>query len=242
MNRFGLESLTLDVETRIHRDTWIENADAQVEIRGELRVFKAPRREPIITGVIRTVQGTLAVAGKTFTVQQGQVLFTGGREINPSFDIVAKYQVENYQVLATVTGTAQKPELSLSSIPSLSQSDILSVLVFGKPSSQLTQGQQQGLQQQALSMAGGYAASQLGKAVAQALGLESLGINTAPGGGLGLGTYLTRNLYVSASQESSGTYGHRATMGYYLTPDLELETSTSTTQGNQVTLEWTKEY
>jgi autotransporter translocation and assembly factor TamB len=91
-------------------------------------------------------------------------------------------------------------------------------------------------------MAGGYAASQLGKAVAQALGLESLGINTAPGGGLGLGTYLTRNLYVSASQESSGTYGHRATMGYYLTPDLELETSTSTTQGNQVTLEWTKEY
>jgi len=31
-------------------------------------------------------------------------------------------------------------------------------------------------------------------------------------------------------------------MGYYLTPDLELETSTSTTQGNQVTLEWTREY
>jgi translocation-and-assembly-module (TAM) inner membrane subunit TamB-like protein len=242
MNRFGLENLTLDLDARIHRDTWIENADAQVEIRGKLRVLKTPRHDPIITGEITTVQGTLAVAGKTFTVQQGQVLFTGGQEISPSLDIVAKYQAQNYQVLATVSGTAKKPELSLSSIPSLSQSDILSVLVFGKPSSQLTQGQQQGLQQQALSMAGGYAASQLGKAVAQALGLESLGINTAPGGGLGLGTYLTRNVYVSASQESSGTYGHRATMGYYLTPDLELETSTSTTQGNQVTLEWTREY
>jgi hypothetical protein len=241
-NRFGLENVTLNLETRIHRDTWIENSDAQVEIRGKLHVFKPPRHEPIITGQIMTAQGSLAVAGKTFTVQQGQILFTGGREIDPSLHIVARYETQKYQVLATITGTANKPELTLSSIPTLSQSDILSVLVFGKPSNQLTQGQQQGLQQQALSMAGGYAASQVGKAVAQALGLESLGINVAPGGGLGLGTYLTQSLYVSASQESSGAYGHRATMGYYLMPDLELETSTSTTQGNEVTLEWTKEY
>ena len=65
----------------------------------------------------------------------------------------------------------------------------------------------------------------------------------APGGGLGLGTYLMQEYcYVSASQETAGTYGHQASLGYYITPHLELETSASTTQGNQITLEWTKKY
>ena len=238
----ALPNATFDLETSIHRDTWIDTSDAQVEIKGTIHVIKPPRAQPVITGRIESVRGSMAVAGKTFTIQQGQILFTGGREIDPSLDIVAQYDTQGYQVLATIDGSAKKPELVLSSVPILSQSDILSVLLFGKPSNQLTDGQQKNLEQQALSMAGGYAASQLGKAVAQALGLETLGVNVAPGGGLGLGTYLTQNVYVSASQETGGTYGHRASLGYYITPHLELETSASTTQGNQITLEWSKEY
>ena len=236
------QNSTLKLDTDIHRNTWIDTSDAQVEIKGAIHVFKPPRAQPVITGRIESVRGSMAVAGKTFTIQQGQIMFTGGREIDPSLDIVAQYDTQGYQVLATINGTAKKPELALSSVPILSQSDILSVLLFGKPSNQLTDGQQKNLEQQALSMAGGYAASQLGKAVAQALGLETLGINVAPGGGLGLGTYLMQNVYVSASQEAGGTYGHRASLGYYITPHLELETSASTTQGNQITLEWSKDY
>lgn len=237
-----LPNATLDLETSIHRNTWIDTSDAQVEIKGAIHIFKPPRAQPVITGRIESVRGSMAVAGKTFTIQHGQIMFTGGNEIDPSLDIVAQYDAQGYQVLATIDGTAEKPELVLSSVPTLSQSDILSVLLFGKPSNQLTDGQQKNLEQQALSMAGGYAASQLGKAVAQALGLETLGVNVAPGGGLGLGTYLMQNVYVSASQETAGTYGHRASLGYYITPHLELETSASTTQGNQITLEWSKEY
>jgi len=238
----ALPNATLDLETSIHRNTWIDTSDAQVEIKGAIHISKPPRAQPAITGRIESVRGSMAVAGKTFTIQQGRIMFTGGNEIDPSLDMVAKYDTQGYQVLATIDGTAEKPELVLSSVPTLSQSDILSVLLFGKPSNQLTDGQQKNLEQQALSMAGGYAASQLGKAVAQALGLETLGVNVAPGGGLGLGTYLMQNVYVSASQETAGTYGHRASLGYYITPHLELETSASTTQGNQITLEWSKEY
>jgi hypothetical protein len=48
--------------------------------------------------------------------------------------------------------------------------------------------------------------------------------------------------YVGRASRNKGSYGHRASLGYYITPHLELETSASTTQGNQITLEWSKEY
>src|SRR5208283_806683 len=129
-----------------------------------------------------TVHGTVVVAQRQFDLTRGQIRFTGGHDINPELDIVAQRRVQNYLISVTVGGDANKPTLTLSSIPDLPQADILSVMMFGKPSSQLTGGQQTDLQNQAISMAGGYAASQVGQAVAQALGLGELGVTTGSGG------------------------------------------------------------
>ena len=168
-------------------------------------------------------------------------MFTGGHEINPELEIVAQRRVQNYLLSATVTGTANKPVLTLSSIPELPQADILSVMMFGKTSSNLSGGQQKDLQNQAISMAGGYAASQIGQAVAQSLGLGELGVTTNSGG-VGLGRYLIQNVYVSASQSASNMQDRKAEIQYYLTPSVSLDTSASTNYGNEIKLQWHKDY
>jgi len=237
-------NLAINLDLIIHRNTWIKTADSAAELEGKIHVYKPAHGKPILSGMINTVRGNLTVAGKPFTLSRGQIIFTGGQEIDPSLDLAAQYATSNYDITATITGTIKKPVLALSSTPDLTQADILAVLMFGKPVNQLTAGQQNGLQQEALSMAGGYVAAQVGNSIAQALGLEALGVNVSQSG-VGFGNYLTKDIYVSASQETNPSApGRKASLTYYLPFNLELDTSASTnsTVGNQIELNWKKEY
>jgi translocation and assembly module TamB len=240
----GFKSTALSLDLVIHRDTWIKTAEGAVELQGKVRIYKPSQGNVVLSGAIDTVRGNLSVAGKNFTISRGQITFTGGQDIDPSLDLAADYTAPGYTITASITGTAKKPALTLSSNPTLTQADILAVLMFGKPANQLSSGEQSGLQQQALSMAGGYAAAQVGQSIAEALGLESLGIDMSQTGAIGFGNYLTQNVYVSATQSTTGTPGRGASITYYLTPHLELNTSASTNSsvGNQIELNWKKEY
>lgn len=236
--------VAINLDTTIHRDTWIKTEDSAVELQGKLHLYRSLHGQPSVSGVINGVRGNLVVTGKTFKLSRARITFTGGHQIDPSLDLAAQYTVRPYDITATVTGTAKKPVLALSSTPSLQQADIVSMLMFGKPVNQLTASQQKGLQQQALSMAGGYAASQLGQSIAHALGLQDLGMSVTQQGGVGFGHYVTQDVYISASQEAASTRNNKASVNYYLTPHLELDTSASTNSnvGNQIELNWKKDY
>jgi hypothetical protein len=86
----------------------------------------------------------------------------------------------------------------------LDQADILAVMLFGKPASQLGQGQQVSLQDQALKITCGYAAARISESVTEALGLEELGIDLRDvdysGDRVGYGRSLTDQARVSVSQ------------------------------------------
>ena len=86
------------------------------------------------------------------------------------------------------------------------------------------------------------AASQAGRAIADSLGLEDLGVTTTETGGVGVGRYVTQNIYVSASQETVDPRKRRGSISYYLTPEININTSTSTGHGNQIELQWHKDY
>jgi len=237
----GLDNLAIDLDVAIHRDTWIKTADFAVELEGDVNIRKKRGGDLVLTGTINTVHGTLVVAQHQFELTRGQIMFTGGHEIDPDLHIVAQCRVQSYLLSATIDGTANKPTLTLSSIPDLTQADILSVMMFGKTSNDLSGGQQKALQNQAVSMAGGYAASKIGQAVAQSLGLGELGVTTNSSG-VGFGRYLTKDIYVSASQSASNMQDRKAQIQYYLTPSVSLDSSASTNYGNEIKLQWHKDY
>jgi autotransporter translocation and assembly factor TamB len=234
-------NIAIDMTVVIDRNTWIKTPDFAVELQGRLHVHKKLGGEPSIYGTINTVRGTVVVASNQFDLTRGEINFIGGQEINPQLMIVAQRRVQTYTVSVTVSGTANKPTITLSSIPDLPQADILSVMMFGKTTNNLSGGQQKDLQNQAASMAGGYAASQIGAAVAKSLGLENLGVTTNSAG-VGLGRYLTKNVYVSATQSSSDMRDRRAQIQYYIRPDVSVSTSASSEYGNQIELQWHKDY
>jgi translocation and assembly module TamB len=227
------QNLAINLIAQIHRNTWIKVAGSSAELEGQVHVVKKSGGPVTLVGSIDTVRGQIALAGQPLTVQKGEVTFTGGSTIDPSLDIVAQRQLPQYTVSANISGTANKPTLTFSSDPEMSQADILSVLMFGRPTSELNNGQQASLQTQAAGIAGSYAANALGQQVADALGLQALQFSVE-NGLAAVGTYLTQDVFLSASQNLApqteqvpGQPSQKATIQYYLTKHFEVDTSES---------------
>ena len=245
------QDLTIDLVAQIHRDTWIKVGSSAAELEGKVRVGKKPRGPVTLLGGIHTVRGQIALVGQPLNLQKGEMTFTGGADIDPSLDIVAQRQLPQYTVSANIGGTMKKPTLTFSSEPAMSQADILSVLMFGQPTSQLNNSQQASLQSQAATMAGSYAANEIGQSVADALGLKALQFSVESGMA-SVGTYLTQDVFLSASQNVApqsqqipGEASQKATITYYLTRNLSVDTSQSRTSlGNnsELNLTWHTQY
>jgi translocation and assembly module TamB len=196
--------------------------------------------------LIEVVRGWVGFQGRRFTLVRGKVEFAGSDKINPIIEVVAEYRVDNYTVNAIVSGTVEKPTLTLTSQPQLDQADILSLLLFNKPISALEKGEQASLQQNAIAITTGFAAARIGEAVSKALGLEDLGIDLGAldfsGGQVRFGQYLGRKTFVSVGQEISGEGGRQVAAEYQITTDWKLSVTSSTQGASGVDLIWHKRY
>ena len=243
--------LAIDLIAQVHRDTWLKVGSSAAELEGKVRVAKKPDGPLTLVGAIHSVRGQIALIGQPLDLQKGTVTFTGGAEIDPNLDIVAQRQLPQYIVSANIGGTVNKPTLTFSSEPVMSQADILSVLMFGQPTSQLNNSQQASLQSQAATVAGSYAANEIGQSVADALGLKALQFSVESGMA-SVGTYLTQDVFLSASQNFApqtpsipGQATQKATVTYYLTRQISVDTSqgrTSLGNDSQLNLTWRTQY
>ena len=192
------------------------------------------------------MRGWFGFQGRRFDLRRGLIQFTGGRPINPTINVEGEYKTNNYLVTAVASGTASKPALTLNSQPQLAQSDILALLLFGKPTSELSGNEQLSLQKSAIDITAGFAAAQIGRAVSDALGLESLGVDlgdlNASGGQVRFGRYVGGQTYVAASQEVSGQHGREFSVEYQLTPQIKVDATTNTSGNSGVDIIWHKRY
>ena len=236
------ERVRADVVLVIDRGTRVRHDMADVEVTGELRIRHVPGNDVAVTGKVESVRGTVEIQGREFRLERGVVRFTGGDVTNPQLDVLARHRRSPYVIDATIGGTVREPTLELSSQPVLDQADILAVLLFGRPASRLDEGEKTTLQQQALSVTSGYAASVLGQAVSESLGLESLGIELRDvdytGGRVGIGRYVTENTYVSVTQQIGEEHGRQVEVEYFLTPNWKIVTSTDSLGTSGVDVIW----
>ena len=103
-----------------------------------------------------------------------------------------------------VRGTLKKPELVLSSVPPLEQSEILSLIVFNQPINQLGEGQQVAVAQRAQQLAAGALASTLTNSLGKALNLTEFSVKTGTANGsaaqITAGQQVNENLYARVEE------------------------------------------
>jgi autotransporter translocation and assembly factor TamB len=235
--------LSVDMMVHLRRDIWVKQENGSAELTGDVHVVKAASEPLRLIGEVETVRGWLNVMDKQFKVTKAKIAFTGGVPIDPGLDITADYQAQQYLVHVIVGGTANKPTLTFKSEPDLEQADILSVLLFGKPTSQLSGGERTDLKTRASEVATGFAASQVSHQVSQALGLEEMDIELRQTGrGVGIGSYLGQNTYATFSQDFSQQGGQRVDLEHYLTRHIEVDTDTTARGDRGADVFWSTNY
>jgi translocation and assembly module TamB len=189
------KNIALNLQVLMNRNNWVRGQGANVELRGDLNIRK-DFREPIsIIGNIGVIRGTYENFGKVFRIQEGgTVSFSGREEIDPFLDIRALFRVSDINVYIDIGGQVSEPKITLSSDPAMSETDIVSYLIFGASSSDISSGERSAIGGLASGVAGGIAAAQLERLMGNAVSLDVVSIS---GSSVEVGKYLTEDLYVA---------------------------------------------
>src|SRR5262249_39447724 len=154
-----------------------------------------------VTGEVNTIRGSYTFQGRRFEVMRdGRIRFQGGDVIDPLLSLQARRVISGVETFVHLGGTMQQPELSFSSNPPLEESDILSLITFGRPINELALGQQASLATHAQELAGSYLAAGLSQSIGNILNLSEFEIQGPTLGGLGpsvtVGEQISKGLYV----------------------------------------------
>ncbi|MEI7036596.1 translocation/assembly module TamB domain-containing protein [Fulvimonas yonginensis] len=198
--------ISAQVKVDLGPRTHLKGKGLDGRLTGTLTVIEQPGRTTRGQGQIG-VSGTYSAYGQDLHIEQGKLLFAGTPIDNPGLDLRAVRKLnpnatidEGQEVGLLVSGTAQRPVLTVFSNPPMEQSDALSYLITGKPLSQVNggEGNMVGAAAQALGSAAG---DLLAKRIGARLGIDEIGVssNEALGGesAFTVGKYLSPRLYLS---------------------------------------------
>lgn len=111
------------------------------KLTGNLNIQQSVTGSNLTYGELSLVDGNYEMYGQSLVIKQGKFLFFGAYD-NPGIDVRATREVKDITVGVLMNGTLKNINSKLFSTPALADSDIISVLVTGKPFSQI--GQQDG--------------------------------------------------------------------------------------------------
>jgi translocation and assembly module TamB len=135
-----------------------------------------------VTGGFDLLRGSLALLGKRLVFTQGQVRFHG--YVIPELNFVAETTATDITARIAVTGPANQPSFQISSQPSLPEDEILSRILFQRPSGSLSAFQAIQLANAVAMLAGNGDAFER---LRRTLGVDSLDISTSATGGATVG-------------------------------------------------------
>jgi translocation and assembly module TamB len=227
--------LTLTAQNRI----FVRGRGINAELGGDLRL-QGTTQDPIAVGAFDLRRGRFDLLGQRIEFVRGRLDFTG--DLTPSLDFLAETQSGDVTARIAVTGPASSPQFAFSSEPDLPQDEVLSRILFQKPSGGLSAGQALQLAQAVAQLSGG-SGNDAFERLRRSLGVDSLDITVGAGGGPGVGVsrYISDNVRVGvragAQPEESGV-----TVDIDLTRRLKAQGEINAEGGSSVGLGFELEY
>ncbi|HQT53971.1 MAG TPA: translocation/assembly module TamB domain-containing protein, partial [Phenylobacterium sp.] len=193
--RQGL-GVNLDVTLTAPRRIYLRGRGLDVELSLDAHVGGNTNR-PVLSGVARVVRGEYDFAGKRFEFDQRGVVYlaTSTRDIRLSLS--ATRDDPSLTAVVSIRGTAAKPEITLSSTPTLPNDEVLSNVLFGRSASQLSPLEAAQLASALSSLAGGGGFDVIGN-LRNFAGLDRLAVGGGDESGMTIsgGKYLTEDVYL----------------------------------------------
>ncbi|WP_430009618.1 translocation/assembly module TamB domain-containing protein, partial [Methylophaga lonarensis] len=149
-------------------------------------------------GEIVLTDGSYDAYGQQLRVNDGRIRFSGAAIDNPDLDIRAVRTGTGFTAGIHIHGPADNPQATLFSTPSMSQDNILSHILLGRPLMQANDSDAAFLASAATGL-GIRNGAMIGEQIASSFGLDSFSVSgdTPETTAVEIGKYLSPRLYVS---------------------------------------------
>jgi translocation and assembly module TamB len=233
---------TLQVTVTLGDKIYLHWQDLEADLKGSVIISKEAHSPATGVGELFATKGTYNAYKKVLTIKQGRLVYTGNLITDPGLNIKASREIktvatgaisdfstvqmytgsETLIVGVQVLGTLEKPVISLYSEPALSQVDVLSYLVLGVPSTQVSGSSNQALLSAASAMNfGGNGSTNLASItqnIQKTFGLSEMNVESVQTFDQGTGGTVGKTSLVLGKQITPRLYAHYSTSFNFLNP------------------------
>ncbi len=211
--------------------------DAELSLDSQIT---GPLADPRIDGSASIVRGRFDLAGKRFGFEDSTVRFTGDMS-QADLAIRARREADGLAAIIAISGTPQRPEVSLSSEPALPEDEVLSRVLFGRSPADLTALETARLAGALAQLAGGGGLDLLG-GVENALGLDQLDFGRNAGGQTEVttGKYIADNVYLEARTGPAGL--PKMVLEWQPLDNIEVEADITPSEEQGVSVRWKHDF
>ncbi|WP_309606496.1 translocation/assembly module TamB domain-containing protein [Phenylobacterium sp.] len=236
----GGEGWALDVTLKTPRGVFLRGRGLDVELSLDAHVG-GTTAHPDLTGQAHVVRGDYDFAGKRFAFDPRSVVYLSTRAEAVRLDLTATRDDPALTADVRIRGTAARPEITVTSTPSLPDDEILSQVLFGRTASQLAPLEAAQLASALAALAGGGGFDVIGNLRTFA-GLDrlALGGGNASGVTVSGGKYLTDNVYLELT--GGGRDGGAAQVEWRVKKNLSIISRLGGQGAGRLAIRWRRDY
>ncbi|MCK4353187.1 translocation/assembly module TamB domain-containing protein [candidate division WOR-3 bacterium] len=224
--------LTIDFPGHV----WIRNPQTDAEIEGKVNVRKKGS-EFFLSGPVTVKEGYYyyripgTYLDRAFKIKRGEFKFTNSPELNPDISLLASSEVDYTISMADtmidtscvveleIKGTLREPEFSLSSVPSMSLQDIVSLLSLNMTADELLKLQDFEYPKMGERVLSYFLRTKMLNVLRAQMGIDALRLETElellgkeKSARFNIGKYILKDLYISYTQDlfSASKYEFKA--------------------------------
>lgn len=241
----------LDVTLRGPRGVFLRGRGLDVELSLDAHVG-GTTAHPDLSGTARVVRGDYDFAGKRFEFDTASVVYLSTHPEQIRLDLTATRDDPTLTAGVRIRGTAARPDITLTSTPSLPNDEVLAQVLFGRSASQLSGIEAAQLASALAALRGGGGLDVIGNLRTFA-GLDrlALGGDEASGVTVSGGKYLTDNVYLELT--GGGREGASAQVEWRVRRNLSIisqiggqiitpGSSQTVAQSGKLSIHWRKDY
>ncbi|MDD5354115.1 MAG: translocation/assembly module TamB [bacterium] len=240
------DHLAMDFNIHSEGDVWYKLGTSKAELVGDLRIQKQLKGELTYLGSVRIKQGYYDFLRNRFIITHGELQFPGTAGFNPLLNIDGEYdELSEIVITATVRGDLNNPLIQLRSDPPQKDVEILSYLLFGKSSQNLSNQEASSVESQVLSFIGRSTVLKVRDILGDKLTIDTLDIKKDEDNRdwrISVGKYIGHRLFVSYTFGFSAEAEDKLRLEYKLGRRWNIESEISQTNSAGADLFWTIDY
>lgn len=147
------QQFSSDVQIRLGENVRFEGYGLSSRVAGDVSLRAQPGKPFLAFGELRLVDGSYSLYSADLEIKRGLLFYNGGAVDNPGVSIQAERSIDDRTVGAEIIGTAERYSIQFYSEPHMSESEIVSYMMFGTPLNRSSRNDQRALVKAATSLA-----------------------------------------------------------------------------------------